>query len=107
MRVDIISLILRKDDVTVVRDAVVLVPPTALLLYLEILKKAISKIDDFLSNFSCKTIQNRKNYCSKGLFWLEFTSFVQNVVHRVVENEKDDFIFLEAVSVDCGQRLAA
>jgi len=52
LRVDIISLILRKNDATVVRDAVELVPPTALLLYLEIKKKAIFKIDDFLSNFS-------------------------------------------------------
>ena len=33
LRADIIRLILRKDRVTAVRDAVVLVPPTALLLY--------------------------------------------------------------------------
>ena len=65
MRVDIIRLILRKNDVTVVRVAVELVPPTALILYLGFPKKAISKIDDFLSNFSCKTIQNRKKYHNK------------------------------------------
>ena len=65
---DIISLILRKNDATVVRDAVELVPPTALILYLENQKKAIFKIDDFLSNFSCKTIQNREKFIKQGLF---------------------------------------
>ena len=39
LRADIIRLILRKDRVTAVRDAVVLVPPTALILYLVLRKK--------------------------------------------------------------------
>ena len=73
LRVDIISLILRKDTVTVVRVAVELVPPTALLLYMNVTKKAISKIDDFLSKFSCKTIQNRKKLLKKGGIFLILT----------------------------------
>lgn len=69
MRVDVIRLTFRKNDVPVVRDAVELVPPTACILYRVSLKKAISKIDDFLSNFSSKKIQNRKNAQKKLKIW--------------------------------------
>ena len=88
MRVDVIRLTLRKNNVTVVRDAVELVPPTAFTLYLERFEKAISKIDDFLSNFSSKKIQNRKNHQKILKFWWKSELTRTNVAGRVVHGAR-------------------
>ncbi|MBQ9783111.1 MAG: hypothetical protein IJW44_01165 [Clostridia bacterium] len=85
---------------TVVRDAVELVPPTALILYLEFSKKAIFKIDDFLSNFSCKTIQNRKKSKIFQGIWQKRQKKIRDVVGRVAGAVKN--IFLKKSGINRG-----